>query len=425
MQSCYPLSDSTWLITTEANHSCSTQHVKSWPATDHALELDPARKTRTLYAWLSCYFSGASCSKLALLNEDGETLAEVEGPSMNQWVGRLDNCNTICFCLTDLQCTKSRFRCFCSWSVLRKLLSEYTISWRKPERKQASRKLKHSSHWYTQDCKFLSPVAHSLVVSGDESVAFSTRGRKQNPKLVTSVTTSSHISRYSLARISSNPHCTVVINSALAGSFTVWYRPHWSTESVGCWNQEDISQYNWRTLHRKWHCGTHCDCECWRQVKKKRTKFSNQMRTYSPGNPDMVALLGGVVLIAGTGSNCEVMHLDGSTERVGGWGHMVGDEGAGKIQQVHVTFTALWENQQSTTLSTRVVITAYWITHYCIKQLFDTEDGTYPSKHDVEFVRTTMYNHFNVCQTWNLVHAYLSVCRFYQLWCVAKLLFWV
>ena len=42
---------------------------------------------------------------------------------------------------------------------------------------------------------------------------------------------------------------------------------------------------------------------------------------------------------------------------------------------------------------------ACWITHYCIKQLFDTEDNLYPSKHDVTFVKQTMYKHFQVRNT--------------------------
>lgn len=76
---------------------------------------------------------------------------------------------------------------------------------------------------------------------------------------------------------------------------------------------------------------------------------------------------GGIVLIAGTGSNCVYMAPDGSTRRCGGWGNFIGDEGS-----------------------------AWWISHRAIKYIFDDDDNLNKSPASVEVVRDLMHKYFKV-----------------------------
>jgi len=87
---------------------------------------------------------------------------------------------------------------------------------------------------------------------------------------------------------------------------------------------------------------------------------------------------GGMALIAGTGSNCYLVNPSGERFRCGGWGHMMGDEGG-----------------------------AYWISHFCIKKLFDAMDNLVPTNLDTSHVHRIMCDYFNVSdQKCMLKHLY-------------------
>lgn len=87
---------------------------------------------------------------------------------------------------------------------------------------------------------------------------------------------------------------------------------------------------------------------------------------------------GGMVLIAGTGSNGLLRTSDGKQYGCGGWGHMLGDEGS-----------------------------AYWIAHRAVKKAFDQMDGLRPSPHPIHNVWEAIREHFNIQKQDDLLrHAY-------------------
>lgn len=69
------------------------------------------------------------------------------------------------------------------------------------------------------------------------------------------------------------------------------------------------------------------------------TKYPNVSASYYVCSDTMGSIftaspLGGMVLIAGTGSNALLRNPDGKTFTCGGWGNFLADEGAGMIQMI-------------------------------------------------------------------------------------------
>ena len=89
---------------------------------------------------------------------------------------------------------------------------------------------------------------------------------------------------------------------------------------------------------------------------------------------------GGIVIIAGTGSNVLLVNPDGSTGRCGGWGHLIGDEGAA----IHVAMRA-------------------------VKTLIDHDDNRVPAKADTAVLRSITYAHFGIDSNFGLIpHCYAN-----------------
>lgn len=101
------------------------------------------------------------------------------------------------------------------------------------------------------------------------------------------------------------------------------------------------------------------------------------------GSIQAVSSRGGMVIIAGTGSNTLLRNPDGKTHGCGGWGHMIGDEGG-----------------------------AWWIARNAIKTVFDDRDNLRRSKYPIERVWELIQEHFGVRTLHDLLdHSYGRFCK--------------
>ncbi|XP_055316973.1 N-acetyl-D-glucosamine kinase isoform X2 [Sitodiplosis mosellana] len=112
-------------------------------------------------------------------------------------------------------------------------------------------------------------------------------------------------------------------------------------------------------------------------------KYPNLSKSYYVCSDTMGSIftaspLGGMVLIAGTGSNALLRNPDGSTYTCGGWGAFLADEGA-----------------------------AFRIAHKAVKTVFDHEDKLILSPYDTSATWEQIKKHFNIETRYDLLdHCY-------------------
>ncbi|CAO1427279.1 unnamed protein product [Diamesa serratosioi] len=106
--------------------------------------------------------------------------------------------------------------------------------------------------------------------------------------------------------------------------------------------------------------------------KELRSQYPNLSENYvvcsdTVGSILTVSALGGLVVIAGTGSNVFLRNPNGETFQCGGWGHAIGDEGG-----------------------------AWWISYQAVKTVFDHEDNFEKCPYDTTVAWNLIKSHFNV-----------------------------
>lgn len=114
-----------------------------------------------------------------------------------------------------------------------------------------------------------------------------------------------------------------------------------------------------------------------------RKSFANVADSYvvcvdTLGSVAASSPIGGLVLIAGTGSNAMLRNPDGRTYDCGGWGYLLGDEGS-----------------------------AFWIAHRAVKTVIDHLDGMERCAYDVQPVWRLVREHFGVATSKDMLeHCY-------------------
>lgn len=128
-------------------------------------------------------------------------------------------------------------------------------------------------------------------------------------------------------------------------------------------------------------------------------KFPNISKAYyvcsdTIGSVFTASSLGGMVLIAGTGSNALLRNPDGATYGCGGWGSYLADESSGMGETALNTAATI--DQTKLMSSSPSSLSAYWISHRAVKTVFDDLDGLNKSPHDTAAVWRQIKAYFNV-----------------------------